>query len=78
MTVDKDIPIPPSRQHLDKSKYPWATMNVGDSFLFSINTDRLTQQKGNTAARSYVRFKKLDWKFETRKTESGIRIWRVR
>lgn len=67
--IDKGIPIPP-RTFGRPAVYPFATMEVGDSFLY-----RGGMTTGCTAAS--VNGKRLGRKFVTRKTPDGIRIWRV-
>lgn len=68
--VDKNIP-PPTR----KAKYPFAEMQVGDSFFVPDMTTRSLQN-----AASYYR-KTLNYKFESKAREEngvkGARIWRT-
>jgi hypothetical protein len=68
ISIDKNIPLPPRRGG-GVSKYPWATMKVGDSFLAT--------KSAVAASVSYCRHNK-NVKFVSRKTDKGIRIWRVK
>jgi len=72
--IDKCIPIPPKVKE-NKSKYPYATMEIGDSFSFAHN------QKINvlSAAYGYQRKQENRWDFEYRKIVSNqYRIWRTK
>jgi hypothetical protein len=67
MKVDKDIALPPAGA--SKVKYPFASMEVGDSFHCDDNRVR-------QAACSYG--KRNDKQFEVRKEEQGFRCWRTK
>lgn len=65
--IDKGIPIPPSNTG---SRYPFAHMEVGDSFFAETRQSKMT-----AAARNWgVRLKR---KFVTRKESNGTRVWRI-
>jgi hypothetical protein len=64
--VDKDIPIPPRRL-----KYPWSTMEVGDSFFVP---GKNSQSFGNTVQHAR---RTTGRTFTARKVEGGLRIWRT-
>ncbi len=67
--IEKDIPVPRMR-----SKYPYATMEVGDSFLVP------NPYFGKTGhVRSYLPRKdqKFVGKFTQRLTPEGLRVWRI-
>lgn len=55
------------------SMYPFETMNPGDSFLAPKNIKITTIR---TAA--YAHAKKLNMKFASKRTEEGIRVWRIK
>lgn len=63
--IDKDIAIP---QHA-LSKYPWADLEVGDSFAVPANTSFRTQ--ASAAA------KKLKRRFTVKQIGDEMRVWRV-
>jgi hypothetical protein len=54
------------------AKYPWATMKVGDSFLFPTNLK--SQSCYNIAKYGGLR---NGVKFSVRKTDEGYRCWRI-
>jgi len=67
--IEKNVPIPPPGQ----TKYPWAEMEVGDSFL-------VPADKGNsakTAASHFIR-RNPGKKFLSRAEGDELRIWRVK
>ena len=66
MDIDKNVPMPKTHQ---SEKYPFAKMEVGDSF-FSEN--KAAQSSAHVFAR-----RRKGMKFVTRAEGQGIRIWRV-
>lgn len=72
--IEKDVPVPISK----RSVYPFRAMEIGDSILVDENYSRELMSKYNNAARNFCRKAKLDWNFITRKTDEGIRVWRVK
>ena len=64
-TIDKGIPLPPQRQ-----KYPFVDMEVGDSIELEVTRSSVGTSIAN-CQRATGR------KFTVRKTEKGIRVWRV-
>lgn len=71
--VEKGIPIP------SRSKYPFGEMEIGDSFLIQLNGDRVNnvQMKVNQAAKTYRSASRSDFKIKTRKTDEGLRVFRI-
>ena len=67
MQVDKEIPIPKPATG-NKAKYPWETMEIGDSFL---SVTRTMRSIASSAGKRYGK------KFVVRKCPEGFRIWRV-
>jgi hypothetical protein len=67
--IDKNVPIPETSGA--GALYPFAEMEVGDSFYVEGKT---TAQLQNSA--SHWR-KRKGWKFRTRTEDKGARIWRV-
>lgn len=65
--IDKGIKIP-QRSGGPGRKYPWADMEVGDSFF---STAKSIREQSAHAGKVYGR------KFATRKEGNGIRVWRV-
>lgn len=84
MKIEQGIPVPPrcsgrrnkendSLWKMDRSsKWPFAMMNVGDSFLV---TDWIKFQSVQACASAHG--KKYNKKFYTRFVEEGMRVWRV-
>lgn len=72
-TIDKSIPFPEiKRWNAGELKYPWRELTVGDSFLVSKEV-KLSSMHAQCSryGRQYGR------KFRARKTEEGVRVWRV-
>lgn len=68
--VESNVPLPAP----DASKYPFASMQIGDSFLVP-NPSDTDRKRVQTAAASYGR--RHSKAFRTRSVDGGIRIWRV-
>lgn len=68
--IDKGIPMPgPCSGGLQG--YPWAEMEVGDSFLHRATKPSNATAQASMAGNKYQRT------FATRKTAEGYRIWRT-
>ena len=79
--IEKGIPIPQAnikkhesgkRREGKKCKYPWAEMEVGDSFF--------AEGTGPTiyaAAKGWCLRHELPFDFLTKKVENGMRVWRI-
>lgn len=76
--INKNVPIPES--HGSRAlKYPYATMKVGDNFLFSTNKDQKTRMLCSASYSGFSRLKtKGKWKFTLRTTDEGIYVWRIK
>jgi hypothetical protein len=68
--IEKNIPQPKERRGR-ASEFPFAQMDLGDSFLAPDSNLRAMQQNG------YHWGKKLGRKFTSAKVEGGVRVWRV-
>jgi len=73
MEIEKGIPIFDGRPRANaqRIKYPWADLEVGDSFFAEINTNALRTN-------SLYHAKKLNKEFVIRKDGNGSRAWRVK
>ena len=73
VSIDKHIPyFPPQTRSGFNKKYPWAEMEVGDSFIHSAS--KYTAR--SSAAKEGDR---LGRKFATRALPNGmVRIWRIK
>lgn len=72
MKIEKNVPMPPHGNHLQK--YPWPEMSVGDSVFFS--------REEEAKPRSIVRAAhgwggRNNAKFASRSVDGGFRIWRT-
>lgn len=73
LKIEKGVPIWPALRGRPRgrTKYPFDSMAVGDSF-FSEGATR------NYMARSCAEARlRLGWQFSMRKTDGGYRVWRV-
>lgn len=72
--IEKGVPMPRPPQ-----KYPWADMEVGDSFLAECAPGErgTVGNRLRNAAERFIEVRGLDWKFRYRSVEGGVRIWRV-
>lgn len=71
--IEKQVPVPKSyRQH----KYPFADMEVGDSF-FVPEDDGGNRVRDRVAPAANGYGKPRGWKFTTRTVEGGARCWRI-
>ena len=74
--INKNIPITNIRKGKGRpSTYPFAEMQVGDSFFVSIK-DKRPRMVGN-AANQYTRHHGGSPKFITRSVDGGSRCWRI-
>jgi len=71
VTVEKGIPIPNFRTAPRQGKYPWRTMEVGDSFYVENTT---SERFGPQAREAGIRTGRS---FTIRKFENGVRVWRT-
>lgn len=71
--IEKGIPLPTAQ-----SKYPFATMEIGDSFAVEIKSDAAPSRVSTYA---HVAGKRLGMKFTVRTVTEGskkmIRVWRT-
>lgn len=78
MKIDRQVPIPKTSTGR-KRKWPWFDMKKGDSFL--MYTEYTVRNLQNASAQGIMfskTNKKGKWKFSVRKTEEGIRVWRIK
>jgi hypothetical protein len=70
--IEKTVPIPKTSGK-GGGIYPFATMEVGDSFLIPDGSKNINSVRSavTQAARRNGR------KFTTRLTDSGLRVWRI-
>jgi hypothetical protein len=73
ISVDKRVKMPKPDKSKRGPRYPWRTMEIGDSFLFP--ADKEYRAACSTAVIAGGRLKK---KFSVRTTEEGFRCWRTK
>lgn len=89
--IETDIPIPTlikNRKNIsetdhkilgDYRTHPFATMEVGDTYLYSTNTDRQTMRSASSTCCSFARrTTKNEWKFSCSCTQEGTFITRIK
>ena len=69
-SVDRNIPIPPRLNGGGYYKYPWESMEIGDSFLATVTLSTMSSVANRAA-------KRTGRKFSCRTTKDGIRVWRI-
>lgn len=69
--IEKDVPLT-NASRLKGSKYPFASMTVGDSFKVELKPASM-----RSIATSYSKKEKGKVKFAVRAVEGGTRVWRV-
>jgi hypothetical protein len=76
ITIQKGIAIP-ARAKRSTKKYPFADMEVGDSFF--VRDTKTPDKTRNTiaSAASYYKKKNKRYNFYTKLYVTGVRIWRV-
>ena len=70
--IDKNVPLPKLRSPLNK--YPWADMQVGDSFF--IPQDPATVRASLYSCTKWARIK-IATRRVTENGVEGIRVWRI-
>lgn len=69
VNIEKNVPQPP----FHRTKYPWRSMEIGDSFALPPSVSQKS-----FAAQAAATGKKLSRKFSVRVTEQGgLRCWRI-
>lgn len=74
MKIEKNIPIPTGKA----TKYPWAEMEVGDSFLFECEYSNSKQTNLHCNAIGWSKRNRIESKYVTKKVDGGVRIWRIK
>ena len=70
-TIEKGIPVPKMTGAGRKTKYPFESMQVGDSFFVKDGTVKTLSRSCGTYG------KRLERKFASRTVDGGARVWRV-
>lgn len=76
LSIDKNIPIPPVETIIRKQRFPYNTMEIGDSFFLPNRETRDIRTYINKAAK---RNSIECWcAKDTKEGISGVRVWRVK
>jgi len=80
--IQRNIPISGTYRSLGPHlRYPFAEMEVGESFEIKVNTKEIKKKVSNlsSACASYVRSRNNAAKFTVRRTSNElIRVWRIK
>ena len=79
--VEKGLPIPKSGSGGHNAKYPWDSMEIGDSFLVPYRPNvpnAHTQTNLLCCANGHAKKNNLPNKYRTRCCPDGVRIWRIK
>lgn len=76
--IERGVPIPPparSRSAERQNKYPFDTMEVGDSFFVATKADETSAgiQRRLTACAAMHK----PMRYATRRVDGGVRCWRI-
>ena len=78
--IEKNVPIP-NITKWGVSKYPFAEMEIEDSFAVAITDNNYAEkirQQLYSASRNYVIRNNNKWKFTTKILNTEVRIWRIK
>jgi uncharacterized protein (DUF2249 family) len=70
--IEKSVPLPKKEDGRKRTKFPWDSMEVGDSFF--VEGTKRTSMSSNITQINATRAPK---KFTQRSVEGGVRVWRV-
>jgi hypothetical protein len=81
ITIDKGVPMPDGPGLASRSRYPWALMEIGDSFLVPINGRPLRAVRQSIRGNMSLQHKRTSHRYACRTVvENGervVRVWRV-
>lgn len=76
MQIEKGIPYPGDSR--GQKKYPFAEMQIGDSFFIAGNPDEVRTKMITVNQAAYQFSKRNDqYKFSCRRVDGGFRCWRI-
>jgi hypothetical protein len=83
--VDHNVPLPGPCRGSKLKKYPWRTMGVvsgsparGDSFLVPCAEHEFKQVEASLTSCARWMARRYRMKFTFRRTDDGLRVWRLR
>lgn len=71
ISIEQNVPLPVNLRNLNNLKYPWADMQIGDSFFVPGITSAPIQSAKTYAQRKFGRV------FTARSVKDGVRVWRI-
>ena len=74
IAIDKNIPVPTGKSRLREGKYPFANMEVGDSFFISEESRRVWTASYGWGKRNAAKFRMTAL---SEGGAEGVRVWRV-
>lgn len=76
--IEKGIPIPPGgRAGKENARYPFADMEVGDSFFVAVEREVLRKRRNVLSSASNYWKKRGKGQFTIRAVDGGLRVWRT-
>lgn len=76
-TIEADVPMPKRQGGRTGSKYPFAHLNPGESFLVPHGEKEVGVGTIRSAAGAYNKRNPGSGKFAIRAVEGGVRVWRT-
>lgn len=73
--VEKKVPVPPRTRECGESKYPFAGMNIGDSFL--LEREHSPKDAAFVASLCNSTTAKRHGRFIYRTVDEGYRVWKA-
>lgn len=74
--LEKAIPIPKRQTHFPR-RYPWAEMEVGDSFFVNKKSLGVDSRTLGNAGNNWAKRHELPNRYSCRKVPGGVRVWRI-
>lgn len=75
--IEKGVPIPNKCANSGNKKYPYESMQVGDSFMIALKKDDYSYTQNQARASAKSASERTGHKYTTRRVEGGVRVWRV-
>jgi hypothetical protein len=77
--IEDSVPLPASWNNGRPEKYPWRSLEMGQSFLVPYDTGKTKAEMAKKISnRAFDAQKRLGGrKFSVRSTDEGVRVWRV-
>lgn len=76
--IESGIPMPVRSHELTFRKYPWRTLELDQSFMVPCVKDKQDDLSNSLTSNRRYAEKQTGFKFATRRTPDGIRVWRTK